>query len=128
MDEALKVLALAAGGMRAQSTRLRIASENLANVQTEGYHRRLVTFRLAVEEGLAMPEVSQVHEDNRPLREVFEPENPRANADGYVIYSNVEPLIELADIRQASRSYEAGLASFDQARRIFSRTLDILKR
>ncbi|HKK29367.1 MAG TPA: flagellar basal body rod protein FlgC [Alphaproteobacteria bacterium] len=128
MDEALKTLSLAASGMRAQSTRLRIASENLANAQTEGYRRRTVSFAVTMEEGAAWPRVSGVGTDQRPLRQVYEPSHPKANKQGYVISSNVDPMIELADIRQASRSYEAGLASFDQARRIFARTLDILKR
>lgn len=128
MDESMKTLALAAGGMRAQATRLRIASENLANSQTEGYRRRLVSFRVAVEGGMAMPRVSHIRSDHAPLRQVFEPNHPAAGEDGYVAFSNVNPLLELADIRQAVRSYEAGLASFDQARRIFARTLDILKR
>ncbi len=128
-------MASASQGMRAQSLRLRIASENLSNVDTPGYHRKLVTFRNVVERNVTGDSsekqsliVDQVSLDQTPRQRVFDPAHPLADENGYVTMSNVDMMVEMADAREASRSYEANLATFQQARKMFSGLLDLIRR
>ena len=91
---------------------------------------RQVYFRDSVDRdsGAAKVEVSRVARDPSPMRESFDPGHPLANADGYVTFSNVNAIIEMMDMKEAERSFSAGLRTFDQARDMFMRTLDLLRR
>lgn len=127
-DPFLDALNIAGSGMRAQSTRIRVVAENVANADTPGFRRKQVSFDEVRKGEAHLVEVDRVSIDRAPLDRVYDPGHPRADAAGYVELSNVNPLIELADLQEARRSYEAGLAAFDQARDLYRRTLDLLRR
>lgn len=130
MFELKNSMKAAASGMGAQSYRLRILGENIANADTPGFHRKTVSFVNAFDRATGVTEVKpgQVSLDQSDLRQSYEPGHPLANERGLVTLSNVNPLIELADAREAQRSYQANLSIFDQARRMHSSTLDLLRR
>ncbi len=129
-------LKIAAAGMQAQAARLRVTAENLANAQSTGqtpgaepYRRKTVSFANALDRasGADLVRVGRYGEDPAPFEERFEPSHPAANAAGYVRYPNVNPLIELMDMREAQRSFEANLTALQQAQGMLQRTLDLLR-
>ncbi|WOI52945.1 flagellar basal body rod C-terminal domain-containing protein [Parvularcula sp. LCG005] len=124
IDSLLGSLNAAASGMEAQSLRLRLATENLSNADTPGYQRKLITFRV----GEAGVEPGRVSLDRTEGTLLFDPAHPLADADGTVELSNVNMLIEMADAREAGRSYDANLQVFTQARRLYDGLLSVLKR
>jgi flagellar basal-body rod protein FlgC len=130
MNDLSKALDAAASGMRAQSARLRHVSENIANADTPGYRRKSVPFQQAMEGGrrTGAVETGQVMLDRRDLPEVFDPGHPMADENGLYLGSNVELVVEIADAREAQRSYEANLKMFEQTRKMSSRLLDILRK
>lgn len=121
---------ISASGMQAQSRRLRFVTENIANIDTPGYRRKLTTFEAVVDKGRETGRVQTgpVELDRGELERVFDPSHPLADAEGYHNGSNVDLVIEIADARDAQRSYEANLRMFDQARRMRSSLFDILRR
>jgi flagellar basal-body rod protein FlgC len=120
-DPFMSAMGTAASAMSAQGTRIRVVAENVANAQTPGYRRKQLTFE-EVADGEAMRvAVDRVFEDNAPLEQMYDPNHPLADAAGHVELSNVNPLIELADLQEAQRSYEASVSAFDQARAGFGR-------
>lgn len=125
-----KAMSTAASGLAAQGFRLRVVSENVANADTPGYHRKLISFDNVFDrkDGVNKVEVGRLTLDNAPMVERFDPTNPLADDRGYVQSSNVNTLIEVADGREASRSYEANLATFQQARQMYSSLLELLRR
>ncbi len=136
MMDFIKSIAIASTGMRAQTGRMRIISENIANAdstaQTAGgdpYRRRIVTFRSQLDRELGADVVvlGRVESDNSDFRVRHEPDNPAADAKGDVKYPNVNALVEMTDLRDAQRSYEANLNVITATRRMLQRTLDILK-
>lgn len=126
MNDLGMIKALASSGMRAQATRLRHISENIANVDTPGYHRKVVAFRNIVQDGTVA--TGPVQFDQRPLKEIYDPGHPLADGTGHYDGSNVDLMVEIADAREAQRSYEANLKLFDQARQMKSGLLDLLRR
>lgn len=134
MNEIAKSMAAAASGMTAQTARLRVTSENIANADTPGYRRKLVPFEQMVNDrsgplaGGAQVRAGQVRLDGRELPRIFDPGHPMADDAGYYDGSNVDLLIEIADAREAGRSYEANLKIFDQARQMASSLMDLLRR
>ena len=135
-DPLLSSLKIAASGLQAQSTRLRVVSENIANAQTTGttpgsdpYQRKTVTFEGMLDQmtGAEMVAVGQVGRDKTPFVIEEDPGNPAANADGYVKMPNVNMLSEMADMREANRSYEANIQVVKQAREIINMTIDLLR-
>jgi flagellar basal-body rod protein FlgC len=131
-----KALDIAARGMDAQTTRLRVIAENLANQDTTGstagadpYRRKTVTFenRLDKQLGTETVRVKQVGRDNSDFQLRYDPSNPAANADGYVKLPNVNSLVEVMDMREAERSYSANLAVMQASRGMLTRTIDLLK-
>jgi flagellar basal-body rod protein FlgC len=126
MGDLLTSLSFAASGMEAQATRLRHVSENIANVDTPGYRRKLVTFDEAMESGLLEP--GRVRLDKGELTRTYDPGHPMADSSGYYDGSNVDLVIEIADAREAQRSYEANLRMFDQARQMTQSLFDLLRR
>jgi len=132
----IKSIAIAATGMRAQAGRMRVISENIANsdstATTRGgdpYRRRIVTFRSELDHHLDANVVSmgRVATDSSDFRVRHEPDNPIADAKGDVKYPNVNALVEMTDLRDAQRSYEANINVITATRRMLQRTLDILK-
>ena len=126
MNDLSSSLAFAASGMEAQATRLRLVSENIANADTPGYQRKLVSFDDAMESGLV--EVGPVRLDRADLPRIYDPGHPLADANGYYDGSNVDMVIEIADAREAQRSYEANLRLFDQARQMTQSLFELLRR
>ncbi len=130
MSDLLKSLAVSASGMQAQATRLRYTSENIANTDTPGYHRKTATFENVVAAGHRTGEVrtGPVKLDPSELKRIYDPGNPLADATGHYDGSNVDLVVEIADAREAQRSYEANLKMFDQARQMSASLLDLLRR
>lgn len=123
-------LALSASGMRAQSDRLRHVSENIANADTPGYRRKTARFEEVIAEGrpTGAVELGPVELDQAALPQVYDPSHPMADASGHYEGSNVDLVIEIADAREAQRSYDANLRMFDQVRQMSSDLLGLLRR
>ncbi len=126
MADLITSLSYSASGMEAQAARLRHVSENISNVDTPGYHRKLVSFQENVDSGTV--EAGPVKLDKTPLDRVYDPGNPLADASGHYDGSNVDLVVEVADAREAQRSYEANLKIFDQARSMTQSLFDLLRR
>ena len=129
-------MGIATSGLRAQAGRMRIISENIANAdstaQTPGgdpYRRKVPTFSSTLDRALDARVVSlgRIRPDQAAFRIKSEPGNPAADAQGNVKYPNVNSLVEMTDMRDAQRSYEANLNIISATRRMIQRTLDILK-
>lgn len=130
MSDVGKSMMLSASGMAAQAARLRISSENLANVDTPGYRRKMVPFEQVYDRNSGVRRVTTgpLYLDRSELPEIYDPKHPMADAMGYYKGSNVNMLIEIADSREAQRSYEANLRMFDQAKRMASSVMELLRR
>lgn len=130
MTEFSDAMSIAASGMKAQATRLRHVSENIANTDTPGYRRKTVAFEEVIETGRATGKVEtgRVRLDRAELERVHDPSHPLADETGSYEGSNVNLLIEIADAREAQRSYEANLKLFDQVRRMSSSLTEILRK
>lgn len=130
MDQPISATQIAAFGMRAQADRLRHVSENIANADTPGYRRKLVSFDAEMQRGrpTGLVEASRPILDQSELTEVYDPAHPMADARGFYDGSNVDIIVEMADAREASRSYEANLRVFEQARQMSSSLLELLRR
>lgn len=130
MSDLLQSMTAASSGMDAQATRLRIVSENIANADTPGFRRKELSFQQLVT-GTDDPRAvapGRVSFDNSELERILDPAHPLANEEGYYDGSNVEMVIEIADAREAQRSYEANLRMFDQSRRMLTSLFDLLRR
>ena len=126
MTDLVRSLGLSASGMEAQANRLRHVSENIANADTPGYRRKSVGFRAEMQTGQVG--LGPVRLDRAPLDRIFEPGHPMADESGHYDGSNVDLVIELADAREAQRSYEANLKMFDQARQMTQSLLELLRK
>ena len=120
-----RALSISASGLKAQSNRLRHISENIANVDTPGFRRKLINFH-EVEAGKV--KAGKVMLDQTPLEQVHDPSHPLADANGNYQKSNVNILFEIADAREAQHSYEANLKLFEQSQNMSSSLLDLLKK
>jgi flagellar basal-body rod protein FlgC len=132
----IKAMAQAAHGMKAQGVRMRIISENMANAETTGktpadspYRRQVVTFKDAMDksEGTDVVQVDKIVADDSNFTLKYEPGHPAANAEGYVKMPNVNPLLEMMDMREAQRSYEANLGVIQVSRSMLMSSIDLLR-
>lgn len=118
---------LSASGMTAERFRMDTISANLANANTmradgkDPYRRHIVNLKTA-DEGV---EISAIVEDQSDFRRVYEPGNPNKDADGYVYYSNVDPLVEMVDMMSATRAYEANIQAFNSSKGMVRAALNI---
>ncbi len=128
MNDLTRMLAVSASGMEAQSRRLRHVSENIANTDTPGYRRKTVAFNPVPDGQAGAVQLGPLRLDPRPLPMIHDPGHALADETGHYAGSNVDLLVEIADAREAQRSYEANLRLFDQARQMQSALLDILRR
>ncbi|WP_417269110.1 MULTISPECIES: flagellar basal body rod protein FlgC [Alphaproteobacteria] len=130
MADLTQILSLSASGMKAQANRLRHVSENIANADTPGYHRKTVSFEAEVKNGTKTGgvETGPVELDRTAPSRIFDPGHPMADEQGFYDGSNVDLMYEVADAREAQRSYEANLKMFDQARQMSSSLLELLRR
>ncbi|MBB2963901.1 flagellar basal body rod protein FlgC [Methylobacterium sp. R2-1] len=136
IDPLLSASRLASAGLEAQSLRMRVVSENLANAQSTGatpgadpYARKTVTFQAALDRaaGVASVRLREIGTDTAPFRTEHDPANPAADENGNVKLPNVNMLVEMADMREANRSYEANLQVIKQARAMVASVIDLLK-
>ena len=118
MDELFRTFMISSAGMRAQGTRLRVIAENLANVSSEAtdpgqqpYRRKVVSFRNILDRktGVDIVTADRTRTDKSEFGRRFDPNHPAADENGYVLTPNVNSLIEIMDMREAQRSYEANL-------------------
>ncbi|MBO6603377.1 flagellar basal body rod protein FlgC [Boseongicola sp. H5] len=130
MTDFSTALSVAASGMRSQTHRLQHLSENIANADTPGYRRKLISFQADRSAGQVSGAVAPgpVRLDQTALPEIYDPSHPMADESGHYAGSNVDLVIELADAREAQRSYEANLKIFDQVRQMSSSLNDLLRR
>lgn len=135
-DSLFAASAIAASGLAAQSARMRIVSENIANAESTGpttgsdpYQRKIISFHAAFDraKGIETVDIDRIGVDKSPFRVERDPGHPAADAAGHVKYPNVSTLIELADMREASRAYEANLQILKQAREITNMQIDLLR-
>ena len=135
-DALLSAMKTSASGLEAQSMRLRIISENLANAQSTGrtagsdpFRRKTISFGEELDRatGASLVGVKNIQGDQSPFKLEFDPGNPAANAAGYVKMPNINMIIEMADMREANRSYESNLQVVKQAREMMSMTIDLLR-
>lgn len=136
LDPLQSSLRIAASGLEAQSTRLRVVSENIANAQSTGavsgadpYARQTVSFESALDRqtGVNLVQVKSIGTDPAPFKLEKDPGNPAADANGIVKLPNVDVLVELADMREANRSYEANLQVAKQSADMLNMAIGLLK-
>lgn len=136
MDPLAAALKISATGLSAQSTRLRVVSENIANARStadipgaDPYRRKTISFAAEMDRtiGADVVGVKRIDVDRSRFSSEFDPGNPAADGRGMVKYPNVNILVEMADMREANRSYEANLQSIRQTRDMISATIDLLK-
>lgn len=135
--ELLNAMNVSANGMRAHGHRIRVITENVANAQTTGdtpgadpYRRQQITFEneLDRQSGVRLVHVDKVIEDEKtPFNLEYNPDHPAADAEGYVKMPNINTLLELSDMKEAQRTYEANLGMIEQSRTMVMRTIDLLR-
>ncbi|CCG08010.1 flagellar basal body rod protein FlgC [Pararhodospirillum photometricum] len=136
MDELQQSAKIATSGLKAQTERLRTIAQNMANADSiaerqgeDPYRRRIVSFRNVVDReiGTALVKTGRVSEDMTPFNRKYDPGNPAADDKGYVLAPNVNPMVELMDMREAQRSYEANLNVVGLTRKMTQSTIELLK-
>ena len=127
---------VAAAGMKAQGMRMRVVAQNLANAEStaltpggEPYRRQTIAFenRLNRELGIETVSVARTGTDPSPFNRRFDPGHPAADGEGYLLTPNLDPLLEMMDLREAQRSFEANLNAMTLARTMIQRTIDLLR-
>jgi len=135
-DPLQAALKIGSSGLEAQSKRLRVVSENLANAQSTGrtpgadpYTRKTISFESEVDEamGVSTVKVAGIERHRTAFRVEHNPGHPAADAKGFVKLPNVDVMVEVADMREANRSYEANLQVIKQAREMIAMTIDLLR-
>lgn len=136
MDDLNKSSLIAVSGLKAQAERMRVVSENLANADSlptspdaTPYRRKVISFRNVLDRtnGADMVQVNKVDLDRSEFSKKYDPKHPAADSSGYVLAPNVNPLIELMDMREAQRSYEANLNVISVSNSMLSQTVNMLK-
>jgi flagellar basal-body rod protein FlgC len=129
-------LAIASSGMKAQGDRLRVVAENIANADSTGktpdeqpYRRKVVIFQNMLDKNLGIDtvKVSARKNDMSDFQKKYDPTHPAADEKGYVLYPNVNTIVEMMDMREARRGYEANLNVIEVSKSMLSRTLDLLR-
>jgi flagellar basal-body rod protein FlgC len=136
MDDILKTMRISSSGMRVQGARLKVISENIANVNSlaqdpngKPYRRKTITFKNELDRamGLRRVQVDRIRPDTSDFGKRFDPNHPAADADGYVLTPNVNSLIEMTDMREAQRSYEANLEVIKASKAMLSSAIEVLR-
>jgi flagellar basal-body rod protein FlgC len=131
-----KSLQVSFAGLNAQSTRVRVIAENLANSESgpqapggEPYRRKVITFKSVLDKtiGANVVKVAHIMPGKGEFERRYNPSHPAADAQGYVLMPNVNPLVEMMDMHEAQRSYEANITTIDAAKAMISRTIDLLR-
>ena len=135
-DTLMKTLSISAAGMQAQGTRLRVISENIANANSMAtepgalpYRRQVVTFTNELDRALGIDtvKINDIRPDLSNFGQRFDPSHPAADENGYVLTPNVNSLIEMMDMKEAQRSYEANLNVMKNAKSMLMSTIDMLR-
>lgn len=131
-----KAMIASASGLRAQSVRMRVISENIANQNSvasspfeDPYRRKIVTFQTELDKanGVEIVKAGKVDFDKKEFTKKYDPGNPAADEAGYVKQSNVNGLVEMMDMQQAQRTYQSNLNALEASRRMASLTLELLR-
>ena len=130
MSDFSRALNVTASSLKAQATRLRHVTENVAHADTPGYRRKMVSFEAvrAADSDATLVDVGRVRLDPTELQQVHDPSHPLADEPGHFEASNVNLMLEIADAREAQRSYEANLKMFEQTRNMLSGLMDLLRK
>lgn len=132
----LNSLKISASGMRAQGTRLRVVAENVANAESVGnkpgddpFRRKTIIFDNVLDRGMNadLVKVAKIGRDRSDFQTAYEPHHPLADENGYVKKPNVNALIEMTDMREAERSYEANLSVIESSKSLIQRTIDLIR-
>ncbi len=132
----IKSIKISTAGMRVQGTRLRVISENIANADSlpsgpgdQPYRRKQVSFKNTLDRALDAKKVQidKIQVDKKEFDKKYDPQHPAADENGYVEVPNVNPLIEMMDMREAQRSYEANLSIIQVSKSMLTRTIDMLR-
>lgn len=135
-DEMTNIFAISGSALKAQSRRMKIIAENVANAHTTAsapgqkpYQRQIITFKKEFDKALGAykVKVDGVRPDNAPFTKKYDPSHPSADEKGYILQSNVNPLIETMDMNQASRSYQANLEVISASRTMILKTISLLQ-
>ena len=135
MDDIIKTIRISSAGMRVQGTRLRAISQNIANADSlpqrpgeNSYRRKLVTFKNELDKsvGVETVHVHRLHKDMSDFNKKYDPSHPAADKDGYVLTPNVNTMIEMMDMREAQRSYEANLNLIRSSKSMLNSVIDVL--
>ena len=135
-DPLLSSAKSAAAGLFAQSSRMRVVSENIANASTTGktpgadpYQRKTISFESEMDDnsGVDLVKIDQIARDETPFQTEYMPGNAAADDKGMVKMPNVNMLVELADMREASRSYTANTQVIKQVRELVNMTIDLMR-
>ena len=135
-DDLISTFRISAAGMKVQGSRLRVISQNIANADSlptqpgeKPYQRKLITFKNEVnrELGVNLVEVNRISKDRSDFVKRLDPSHPAADKDGYVLAPNVNKLVEMMDMREAQRSYEANLSVIRTSRGMLNKTLELLR-
>lgn len=130
------IMTIASSGLRAQSTRMKVVAENIANASTSPsnpnqtpYRRQVVTFKNEFDRasGVDQVKIAGIQKDNSAFLRKYDPSHPAADKDGYVQMPNVQPIMESMDMREAQRAYEANLNVIESSRSMLLRTIDLLR-
>ena len=136
MDDIIKTMRISGAGMKTQGARLQVIAQNVANANSlpqagggQPYRRQVMTFKNAFNEALGMNtvRVDKVRPDRSEFGKRFDPNHPAADEDGYVLTPNVNMLIEMTDMREAQRSYEANLNVIKASKAMLNSTIDVLR-
>jgi len=136
LDDLTKSSLIATSGMKAQAERIRVVSENMANADSlpaspddTPYRRKTISFRTVLDNniGADMVKVKKIDVDRSEFQKKYDPKHPAADSSGYVLTPNVNPLIELMDMREANRTYEANLNVVSVSKQLLTNTVNMLK-
>ena len=132
----LKALKISAAGMNAQSARMKVSAENMANSETmpaqpggDPYRRKTISFKNILDrtQGIKTVAVGKIETDKSAFEKRFDPSHPMADKDGHVLMPNVKSLVEMMDIREAQRTYEANVGAIEAAKNMLMRAVELLR-
>jgi flagellar basal-body rod protein FlgC len=135
-NELTDIFAISGSGLKAQDARMKIIAENIANANTTGstpgekpYQRKIITFKNEFDKALGAYKVQTgpVKTDASDFQKKYDPSHPAADKDGYVLTPNVNPMLEMMDMTEANRSYQANLNTIDAARGMVLSTIGLLQ-